>query len=331
MNIDVKLILTQLGIDFEPASNGFKVKCFHPENHLRGDQNPSCVVSDTVGGYKCFSCGASGNLNSIIKLKTGKNIYQFLGITKKEQKNIYYKSNRAEQYKKLKKTEFEIIQKGQFHNFNESPEINRFLNYYGFTDEFCQTYNIKYTHYAKIYTSKTIDESKVKAWTDRICIPIYYQGKIVNIEGRTFTDRKPKVLYVKGGISDCFFNLENISQDSRIILCEGIKGLAKIWQVDQNVISSQGSTLAPYQLSIIKDIDNLLVFCDNDEAGRRMLDIIDEVRDKEFYVAISDTEGEDPNDLSTQQIDFKLKNPETYGQFLTRESKLYKKREVTWN
>jgi len=52
----------ELGIQLaERATANASVRCFaQPDNHNRGDRNPSCSVSLTTGAWNCHGCGAHG-------------------------------------------------------------------------------------------------------------------------------------------------------------------------------------------------------------------------------------------------------------------------------
>jgi len=47
------------------GSSYWTIKCPHPDHE---DRNPSCVVWPSIRGFKCYSCGAKGDLVELYRL-----------------------------------------------------------------------------------------------------------------------------------------------------------------------------------------------------------------------------------------------------------------------
>lgn len=134
-------------INIEKAGNNFKAICpFH------GDKNPSLVISDDKGIYKCFSCNNSGDMFSFVsnykkinRFQAAKEIIDVLSLNI-ELPNNYIEKN--EYYQKLE-LHYKLNEKIRlwYAHFLQNKENNFAINYLysrGLNDEDIKYFKIGY-------------------------------------------------------------------------------------------------------------------------------------------------------------------------------------------
>ncbi|MDA3855071.1 MAG: toprim domain-containing protein [Candidatus Woesearchaeota archaeon] len=310
--MDYGFKLNEIGISYKEVADDYVIPCIsgtHSDNH------PSMRVDKETGIFNCFSCEFSGTFSKLYYHVTGKplNKKSFLDLSSDKQHRNSIKKRR-------KKRPTILHTEGDIKDIDE--QIMPFLHSIGvYSQEFIDKYNLSYTGFSRfIAEDKHKDGQKATAFYKRLLIPIYKNGKLVNIEGRALElDIKPKVIYVKGGLSDLLFNLENIDPTKPVIMVEGIKDFFKVWNIDRNVIACLGNQLGRNQLEELnKYIPELIAFLDDDEAGLKILDQLEHDYERDFSI-IDSGEGKDPNNLTLEEIYYKLTNEvESYGKFLHR-------------
>lgn len=314
-SFDVESELRKLNVSYQDSGDEVKIRCI---SGLHEDRRPSLRVNLNTGMFHCFSCGYSGGWYKLYYQLTGKffNEKSFNDITLD---NIFFKPDNKNRTKEKKLPEI-IHTEGELYDINNN--IMGFLNSIGiYSEKFIQDYNISYTPFSRFIAKHLKDNvEKHTAFYKRILIPIYKNGKLVNIEGRAYEkDVKPKVIYVKGGLSDILFNIDKVNLDEPIIMVEGIKDFFKVWNIYPNVIACLGNGLGKKQaIELNEKVKDLIVFIDDDEAGIDLLEKLELQYNRDFKV-IDPREGRDPNDLTFEEIKFKIDNEiESYGKFLHR-------------
>ena len=192
-----------------------------------------------------------------------------------------------------------------------------FLHGIGWSDEFIEEKGVKYCRYCEMIgenIANDIDE-KPTVMENRICIPIYKDGKLVNYECRTFDNNPIKVKYVRGCSSNMIYGIDDIDLNKEVILSEGIKNIGKCWTVNKNVISSFGNQITDIKLRILNKIPNLLVFLDNDKGGLLMAQKLKEgyegnlratFNPHKYYDSDGRLKGKDLNDSTFEEIKYYL-------------------------
>jgi hypothetical protein len=254
---DVIELLDSNNIEYIYKGENVCVRCLNP---LHNDSNPSMSIRIQDGLFNCWSCGYKGNLyklNLLIEGKVDRN-YNF---------NIPIRNKKV-----YKKTEPLFSSPKVFGNLLSPFDNNKvldFLHSIGFLDEFIELKDIKYTTYSEMVAEHLSLDSDIfpTRMNDRICIPIYRNGKLINYECRSFGNSLPKVKYVKGCNVDTLYNWENIDKTKPIIVTESIKNLAKIWQVNKNVVSLFHAIPTKSQMELLNQCDNVILFLDNDKGA----------------------------------------------------------------
>lgn len=334
------LPLTQKGKNF------FGVCPFHD------DTNPSMSVSREKQIYRCFSCGASGNVFnfimdyehvsfkealSILANKTGIEI-KGLKLDKKESK-----------YDKLYEI-YELAHKYYQNNMSSSyaKKAKEYLNNRHIDEDMIKEYKIglsldKSDNLNKLLLAKGYDLNTLNSiglanydkdvYMNRIMFPLYdLNGRVVGFSGRRYDGIKEnKYVNTKG--TDIFqkgetlYNYHNarefVRSKNQVIVMEGFMAVIRTLTTGiKNVVALMGTAMTKEQANLIKRLSTNVVLCfDGDEPGRKAcLDNGNELEKLGCDVSIVELEGGlDPDDyiLKYGSDDFKnlVKNAITLSDY----------------
>lgn len=282
------LPLTQKGKNF------FGVCPFHD------DTNPSMSVSREKQIYRCFSCGASGNVFnfimdyehvsfkealSILANKTGIEI-KGLRLTKKESK-----------YDKLYEI-YELAHKYYQNNMNSSyaKKAKDYLNNRYITEDMIRKYKIglsldKNDDLSKLLLAKGYDLNTLNdiglssyekdVYINRIMFPLYdLNGRVVGFSGRRYdgikenkyVNTKGTEIFQKG---DTLYNYhlarEFVRSKNQVIVMEGFMAVIRSREAGiKNCVALMGTAMTKEQAQLIKRLSNHVVLSfDGDEPGRK--------------------------------------------------------------
>lgn len=320
MILDIPSILTQCGIAYIHKGSNYVFSCINPRHE---DRNPSMSMNDE-GLYQCWSCGEKGNIHTFVSTMTGKSLKEFLHIEDDLSFSFHANLHRQQkrEFDKPKPRKLDFV--GKTFDPWSNEHVVAYMNKIGMTKKFTSFFDVRYTLHSQIRFYDNVDYTH---FVNRLCIPVRSSGKVINIIGRDFTEKQtPKELYPRGSTTDTFFNFDNIDRSKPIIVVEGMKGLIQIWQYfNQNVVSSFGSTLGRHQKEVIANIESLLLFVDNDEAGFAMVDAVEEIREKEYWITWMRTKGYDPADGTLNELKYALSHPIQSVDYYMRKSGLVSK------
>ena len=303
---DVEQLLLTHGIKYQKKGNVIKCLCPNPSHD---DRHIGSFSFDTIKGVgHCFSCGCSVNIFSFNKL---------LGEKLEYKGDVNYEFTKSLKPKKEEVVYTKPIVYGKLYNPFYDNKIMDFLHGIGWSDEFIEEKGVKYCRYCEMIgenIANDIDE-KPTVMENRICIPIYKDGKLVNYECRTFDNNPIKVKYVKGCSSNLIYGIDNVDLNKEVILSEGIKNIGKCWTVNKNVISTFGNQITDIKLRILNKIPNLLVFLDNDKGGLLMAQKLKEgyegnlratFNPNKYRNSDGELKGKDLNDSTFEEIKYYL-------------------------
>lgn len=334
------LPLTQKGKNF------FGVCPFHD------DTNPSMSVSREKQIYRCFSCGASGNVFnfimdyehvsfkealSILANKTGIEI-KGLKLDKKESK-----------YDKLYEI-YELAHKYYQNNMSSSyaKKAKEYLNNRHIDEDMIKEYKIglsldKSDNLTKLLLAKGYDLNTLNSiglanydkdvYMNRIMFPLYdLNGRVVGFSGRRYDGIKEnKYVNTKGTNifqkGETLYNYHNarefVRSKNQVIVMEGFMAVIRTLTTGiKNVVALMGTAMTKEQANLIKRLSTNVVLCfDGDEPGRKAcLDNGNELEKLGCDVSIVELEGGlDPDDyiLKYGSDDFKnlVKNAITLSDY----------------
>ena len=276
------------------GKNYFGVCPFHD------DHSPSMSVSLDKQIYKCFSCGAAGNVFSFVK--DYENV-SFLEAVKIVADKIGYNLNisinkESSKYSK----EYEIMNYvlkfyQNYLNTKDGIKAKEYLHKRGLSDEVINKFDIGLAPYknntlsnilSKKYDNALLEELSIiningaeiyDSFTDRIVFPIHdldghpvaFTGRIFDNSDRSkyFNSRESKI-FKKGQI---FYNyhraLPFIKKEKEVIIVEGNMDAIRMDMAGiSNTIALMGTSLTKEHIEILKKLhSNIILMLDNDEAG----------------------------------------------------------------
>ena len=279
----------------EKGKNYFGVCPFHD------DHSPSMSVSKDKQIYKCFSCGASGNVFTFLQnyhnITFQEAVYMaadFAGIKlsgsfKKEPShfskeyelmnlsNMYFENLinssigvKAIEYLKERGFSKETIK--EFKIGVAPDESNGFLN-------LLKSKQLDINMALKIGLINQGDNGYYDTFTKRIMIPINdehgqvvgYSGRIYKTENQNrYMNSKENYIFKKGNI---LFNYDKalpyIKKNKEVIIVEGNLDAVRLYDAGiKNVIALMGTALTDYQINLLKKLKcKIILMLDNDEAG----------------------------------------------------------------
>lgn len=281
-------------IDLVPkGKNYFGVCPFHD------DHSPSMSVSREKQIYRCFTCGASGNVITFVM--NYENI-GFVDALKKLGDRVQIHLDIKSSQKDSKYSEFYDIYKlstNFYKNNLNSPlgeKAREYLNNRKITEDMIKTFDIGLSlndslskMLVKKYDAKNLIDIGLSheyngkiadLFLNRIMFPIKdLNGNIVAYSGRKYDDSdapkyintKETIIFKKGNVLYNYFSaLEEVRRKKEIIVCEGFMEVIRLYSIGvKNVVALMGTSFTSDQLEVIKKLNvNVVLNLDNDGPGK---------------------------------------------------------------
>lgn len=311
------LPLTQKGKNF------FGVCPFHD------DSNPSMSVSREKQIYRCFSCGASGNVFNFIMDYEHVSFREALGILSEKTGieikglNIQKKTTKYDKFYEI----YELAHKYYQNNMNSSyaKKAKEYLVSRQINEEMIKEYKIglsldKNDHLTKLLVSKGYDLNTLNniglasydkdVYMNRIMFPLYdLNGRVVGFSGRRYDGIKDnKYVNTKGTDifqkGDTLYNYhlarEYVRSKNQVIVMEGFMAVIRSKEAGiKNAVGLMGTAMTKEQASLIKRLsEHVVLSFDGDEPGRKAcLDNGSELEKLGCQVSVVELDnGLDPDD-----------------------------------
>lgn len=277
------------------GKNYFGVCPFHD------DHSPSMSVSPDKQIYKCFVCGATGNVFNFVENYLGVSFLEAVKIVA-EKVGIDFTIRENKQEGQNKKY-YDIMNLATLFYENNlrtnlGTEAREYLHKRGITDEIIKDFSIglalpESAMLYKLLKSKNISEADMDSlgliakgesgiydlFRNRIVFPLKSPtGKVNGFSGRIYnTESHSK--YVNTRETIIFKKRENLynyhlaapvaRQEKFIIICEGFMDAIRIYSVGiKNVVATMGTALAKEQIALLKKLNvKVIIVMDNDNAG----------------------------------------------------------------
>lgn len=277
------------------GKNYFGVCPFH------NDTNPSMSVSSSKQIYKCFSCGATGNVFKFIMdyenvsfIEAVKKVADIGGI------NVNINQNVKKIINNSLNDIYNLSLKIYINNLNTSQgkEAKEYLLKRDINDDIIKEFQIglslRKNTLSNIFEKKFNETDILKSgligkndngfydlFYDRIMFPLYdlsgnpiaYSGRIYNRQDNSkyFNTRETEI-FKKGETLYNYHRAKNIArQKNQIIIMEGFMDVIRAYTVDiKNVVATMGTAVTTFQANLIKKMAKEIILCfDGDEAGAK--------------------------------------------------------------
>lgn len=277
------------------GKNYFGVCPFHD------DTNPSMSVSSSKQIYKCFSCGATGNVFKFIMdyenvsfIEAVKKVADIGGI------NVNINQNVKKIINNSLNDIYNLSLKIYINNLNTSQgkEAKEYLLKRDINDDIIKEFQIglslRKNTLSNIFEKKFNETDILKSgligkndngfydlFYDRIMFPLYdlsgnpiaYSGRIYNRQDNSkyFNTRETEI-FKKGETLYNYHRAKNIArQKNQIIIMEGFMDVIRAYTVDiKNVVATMGTAVTTFQANLIKKMAKEIILCfDGDEAGAK--------------------------------------------------------------
>lgn len=310
---NISIILPQIGMEATEKGAYYQALCPNP-SHPGGDHRPSWTIRKDNGVFRCWSCGYTGNIYTLIKQMTGQNPYFFTGLSTNSKPSFGYRSiKKVIRTQPTKKPRYLQI-KGEFYDPYTNSEVAAYLQDRGISKEYVNTFRVTYTPSAWINGTRFVN---------RLCTPIILNHSVVNLEGRDYTrQQEPKVLYPRNSNRDTLFNLDNLDWSLPLYVVEGLMDHAKVWMyLSRNSTCTFGASLTKHQIELLHSFDRVIVIPDNDEAGFNVIKQIDaQWVDKQIYLLPLSDRFKDPGECNSNG-DFSLTEIVSYNEYVYLKNK----------
>ena len=265
------------------------------------DTNPSMSVSPAKQIYKCFSCGATGNVFKFIMdyenipfLEAVKKVADIGGVSVNIGK-IKKKQNHTELHKI-----YDLSLKFYINNLNtkNGKEAKEYLKGRNINEDIIKEFQIglalKQGALSKILTTKFDPNEVLKSglvgqnergyydlFYDRIMFPLYdlegnpvaYSGRIYNkVDTSKYFNTRETEIFKKGNLIYNYHRAKDIARKkNQIIVMEGFMDVIRAYTIGiQNTIAMMGTAVTETQAQLIKRMAKEIILCfDGDEAGAK--------------------------------------------------------------
>lgn len=280
------------------GKNFFGVCPFHD------DTNPSMSVSSDKQIYKCFSCGASGNVFNFIMDYEHVSFKEALSILAKKAGitlnniSINTKENKYDKYYKMYDISLKLYQNNL--NSNLGTSAKEYLHNRGINDELIKTFKIGLSTTSKDsltkilnskdYTNREIEQYGLGNGTNdlyinRIMFPLFdvanniigFSGRIYNNSSNSkYINTKETPIFKKGELLYNYYNAkESVRLLKKVILVEGFMDVIRLYSIGiTNTVALMGTSLTKEQINLLKRLSlNICLCLDGDSAGRKAMSV----------------------------------------------------------
>lgn len=298
------------------GKNYFGVCPFHD------DTNPSMSVSSDKQIYKCFSCGASGNVFNFVMDYEKVDFKEAVSILAKRagislgSSALFKRSNKFDRYYEMYEVALKLYQNNINSAFGEAA-IN-YLNERGISKELIKEFKIglslnkdslSMVLVNKGYTNAEIERFGLGSgvhdlYINRIMFPLFdtnnrpvgFSGRIYNNSNNSkYINTKETPIFIKGDLLYNYYNCkEYVRHEKKLIIVEGFMDVIRLYSIGiRNVVALMGTSLTKNQISLIKRVTSNVYLClDGDNAGRSAMNSIGEVlASSGFSVSVINLDG----------------------------------------
>lgn len=327
------------------GKNYFGVCPFHDDN------NPSMSVSEDKQIYKCFSCGASGNVFNFVmdyeKIDFKSALYLLAkrsGINVSN--NLVKTNNKNDKFYEI----YNIAEKYYQNNLNTSLglEAKSYLHNRGIDDELIKHFKIglslkeqdglvnllvKKNYSIKDISLIGLSNMDKDLYINRIMFPLFntngntigFSGRIYNMKSDSkYINTRETLIFKKGeNLYNYHLAKDEARKEKSLIVVEGFMDVIRLYSIGvKNVVALMGTSLTKEQTTLIKRTStNIILMLDGDNPGKKAIVNVGQILEEENLrvnvVALPEELDPDEYILKYGKENFinLLNNPIEYSEF----------------
>ncbi len=304
---------------------------------FHNDTRPSMSISPEKQIFRCFVCGAGGNVFTFLQdylkisyIEAVKKVAEIGHVDLSE----YHLNVENQHVHKENESLYQMHQEAQkiygyYLNTKLGLEAKTYLLKRHFTEELIKEFQIGYAPIESVLHSSfskigfneidmvksglVIESSKhFDRFNDRIMFPLYNQyGEIVGFSGRIYKPTQTESKYMNSPESDIFIKgqtlyhyhkcREAVKQAGFVYLLEGFMDVIAMYKANiKNTVALMGTALTKSHIIALKRLTNTIYLClDGDRAGKMAMSKISrELENEGFNVSIIVLpENHDPDEI----------------------------------
>ena len=276
----------------QKGRNYFGICPFHDDNH------PSMSVSREKQIYKCFSCGASGNVFNFLMDYEHITFPEALALMSEKtgisigNVKIKKQSSKYDEMYKIYETSLKYFQNNL--KTSHGKEALKYLTNRNIDESIIKEFGIGLSLDSRDDLIKLFENKKVSlemlntiglatdnydTYINRIMFPLWdLNGKVVGFSGRIYdnskmnkyVNTKETPIFKKGNLLYNYHRAkEFVRTDKSVIIMEGFMDVIRAYTIDvKNVVALMGTALTTDQANLIKRLSPNVILCfDGDSAG----------------------------------------------------------------
>jgi len=329
------------------GKNFFGICPFHDDNH------PSMSVSREKQIYRCFSCGASGNVFTFVQnyeqisfKETLHLLAERAGVSLGNNFSVTEKKNKYEHFYQI----YDLTNRLYQNNLQSKIGIQakEYLKERGIGEDIIKEFGIGLSSGTFNQVTKMLEKKGYllndlyevglsvqdrDIYQERIMFPLFdTYGKCVafsgrrylNEEGSKYINTKETKIFVKGNLLYNYHRArEHVRLKKQVIVMEGFMDVIRAFCADvKNVVALMGTAMTHEQIGLLRRLSTDIVLCfDGDDAGRHATIVNGEALDKAGFVVkvVELSGGDDPDTYilkyGSESFQELVKNAITYQDF----------------
>lgn len=314
---NLQTVLSYYGIKIPSGQSQFKTPCVFHE-----DRTPSLSISLTLQNFRCFGCGADGDMIEFINQMEGgtkgnkadrhqahHKLAEIIGYSPEKGTEKPVKAKPKAEPQKQKKTPEKAVSDGEVHKENPPLDLEKirmelttdhpFFESHGISEAMIETFGLGYT--------------STGIMKGRVVIPIHnVEGEIVAFAGRYASeqvpDGQPRYRLPKNfhrGLE--LFNIHRAKEVSNryLVIVEGYWSAMRLHLEGIPVVATLGTSISDEQVSLIAELGyrHAIVLFDGDDEGRSGATGVVTALSNKLYVRKFDLdEGVKPDTMTDEWI-----------------------------
>lgn len=276
------------------GKNFFGVCPFHDDNH------PSMSVSREKQIYRCFSCGASGNVFTFVQnyeqisfKQTLEILAEKAGVTLEKNFSVNKETNKYDKYYQM----YDLTNRIYQNNIQSIAGSNArdYLKQRGLNEDVIKEFEIGLSLGTTDQLTKMLEKKNMLSadlnmiglsigdrdiYQDRIMFPLWDTfGKCVAFSGRRYLteegskyiNTKETKIFIKGNTLYNYHRArEHVRLKKQVIVMEGFMDVIRSFTADvKNVVALMGTAMTNEQINLLKRLSTDIILClDGDDAGK---------------------------------------------------------------